>query len=342
MNNCRADRRSFVILLAFHHFLSFASSFSVYVDPTRYCGHQHGRRKLNLRAKHEKKPSIDEDSSSFSQKRRNTLLSIGSLSLILPQTASAVTLEDPLEAIAVGKGRWIPLKDDFSERPFVDSSSTAIFCTYATRFLIRYDRGVQQWWYDLQQTSSLLSPSQRQEVCQTQFGAFAKSLQNGFEAQDFSQLWDQFHQSYALNNAEAEQQLLILFALLPSELQPVQRMDAVYRKNRPALSLGVAASEKQILQQLSDNLQLLLPSDVVRVVRQHQTDGPVSFELYPPPLLELSMSNHQTLTAFGPISIKSALTRVKPIYGWETYAMFGLSGASGCALTHSLVGKKYL
>jgi hypothetical protein len=282
-----------------------------------------------------------DDSSWFSQTRRSTLLSISSLALVLPQTASATISKEPLEAIAVGKGRWVPLKADMSETPFVDTSSTAVFCTYATRFLIRYDRGVQQWWRDLQQTNSLLTPAQKQEACQTQFCAFAKSLQNGFECQEFSQLWDQFHQSYALHNAEAEQQLLILFALLPSELQPIQRMEAVYRKNRQALSSGVSLTEEQI-QQLSNDFQLLLPSDSVRVVLQQQIDGPVCFKLYPPSLLELSTSNHQTLTTFGPISTKSALTRVKPNYGWETYAMFGLSGASGCALTHSLVGKRIL
>eukprot|EP00536_Pseudo-nitzschia_multiseries_P001144 jgi/Psemu1/300567/fgenesh1_kg.14_\ len=43
-----------------------------------------------------------------------------------------------------------------------------------------------------------------------------------------------------------------------------------------------------------------------------------------------------TATTFGPLAL-NALRRELPRYTFDIYALFGISGATGCALTHSVV-----
>ena len=43
-----------------------------------------------------------------------------------------------------------------------------------------------------------------------------------------------------------------------------------------------------------------------------------------------------TATAFGPLAL-NGLRRELPRYTFDIYALFGISGATGCALTHSVV-----
>lgn len=328
-----------MLLFVLHHLLSIASSF--HMDS----GFRHNfyRRFLKMKLDaHDDTiissvPSSSTSPTSLSQSRRKALFSITSLALILP--VATLAQEEPLEGISFGEGRWVPMKENAISENISSRSSTAAFCTYATRFLIQYDAGIHQWWLDLEQKYSLLAPEQRHEQCQKQFSLLAKSVQNSLKQEDFSKLWDQLYHAYASDNAEAERQLLILFALLPAELQPIQQMQGVYN-DRQWLPIFSTLSEDQMRKDLQNNFRLILPTDSVRVIRQQQqqqSGGKTSFAIHPLTLLEESQSPHQTMTAFGPISTTSPLSRGNPTYGWETYALFGLSGASGCALTHALV-----
>lgn len=111
-------------------------------------------------------------------------------------SAGGANYEDTLEQLFLGDGKWAPLKGHRFE------TTTHIhpnFVTYATRILINYDPGVNQWWKRLQQRLSLLSDEKRNAKLSASFGALARSFElsvidflNQYPShqQAYEQLWD--------------------------------------------------------------------------------------------------------------------------------------------------------
>ena len=224
-----------------------------------------------------------------------------------------------------------------------------IFATYAARILINYDAGISTWWLQIQQSYSLLPDDQRRNKLGRDFGALATSVQRAMDAylkdqlrqsgtlQDaYTKLARMLVENYGSTKGRRSQQLAILFSLLPGNLQPVAVLKDLtkQRDKEPHNSPGPSASEINILLQ---DLGALLPSNYRATV--DPVDG--SYTISPDiALYEVGVDEEFGQTAiatpFGPIS-SSTLTREVPDYSWMTYALFGISGATGCALTHSIV-----
>jgi hypothetical protein len=158
--------------------------------------------------------------------------------------------EDSLETIALGQGVWEPLATKRSSSPDqpVSFEYPPSFCTYAARFLIHYDRGVQAWWTQLA-TQSVSSSSLDTTLLEAadvfeqpppfvsyhrlsaSFASFSKSLQLTFATVQPSALYDLFVQSYGVQ-PDATRHIALLFALLPPQHQPVPQLEQYYYSSR--------------------------------------------------------------------------------------------------------------
>ncbi|KAL3910765.1 MAG: hypothetical protein SGILL_007563, partial [Bacillariaceae sp.] len=105
---------------------------------------------------------------------------------------------------------------------------------------------------------------------------------------------------------------------------------------RSVSSFKAANDGNEKLSLLSVDLAALLPKQYTSVPRADGTvaiSPPVSF-------FEVGVGEEfgqaATATAFGPLAAVE-LTRDLPRYTFDIYALFGISGATGCCLTHSLV-----
>jgi hypothetical protein len=98
----------------------------------------------------------------------NRRAALSTIALVVTATAGSPAIsqsmlsskEDSLETIALGQGVWEPLA---TKRASPDDQPVSFeyppsFCTYAARFLIHYDHGVQAWWTQLA-TQSVSSSS---------------------------------------------------------------------------------------------------------------------------------------------------------------------------------------
>ena len=294
------------------------------------------------------------------------LATIGSL-ILLPSVAAAAAESskatpsiETLERIKLGDGKWIPASLESSSSlssVMKTKPPPANFCTYATRFLICYDAGVGAWWASQKRYYSLLSDEECRKKLGRAFGSLAKSIEQAIQqlpttatnnqVDMYSQLWDLFQAQYG-DQPDAPRHLLLLFSFLPDFLQPVSKMQHFAIQKQPQTKQTTSStktnsrdSSSSSITELKDLMEqdfsFLLPKQFASV-QQSQTSA---FRIEPPvKLFEVGIGEEfgQTATAtfFGPLAL-TPLTRDKPHYGWETYALFGFSGATGCALTHSLV-----
>jgi solute carrier family 25 (mitochondrial phosphate transporter), member 3 len=283
--------------------------------------------------------------------RRRALVSIASL-VMIPSAASASRSKDQgvplasLENISVGDGQWIPMV----EHTFLSNQQThympppPYFITYATRFLISYDAGINSWWMSRRQENSLLSDEERRRQMNRDFGSLAKSIelamleeqhQSNTQQAMYNSLWDLFKKNYG-SQSDAQRQLLLLFSLLPDTIQPVSKLqESLGNRQQTIRYKRQNPIDSNLMRQ---DLAMLLPEQYT-CVSINGPRGRSSYRIEPPPdaLLEHTVrDNFGQATAFGPLG-SAPLTRDIPRYGWETYALFGLAGATGCALTHSVV-----
>jgi hypothetical protein len=297
--------------------------------------------------------------------------------------------EDSLETIALGQGRWEPAgKGSLTDQP-VSFEYPPSFCTYAARFLIHYDRGVQAWWTALQQKQSVSSSLDGATLLEvsaaaadvfeqppsfvpphhlsTSFASLSKSLQLTFEAVRPSTLYDLFVQSYSVQ-PDATRHIALLFALLPAQVQPLAQLEQYYYSSRTTIVNtarsylaaaprsewadaaavavgGPSAFSNEDWSKMHQDFALLLPSQFALVPITTTTgSGGRSFAIDPPvesasPLVataDIVLARAALATPFGPLA-SVPLTREMPEYTLDTYAFFGLAGASGCCLTHALV-----
>mmetsp|Transcript_9803 Transcript_9803/g.20525 ORF Transcript_9803/g.20525 Transcript_9803/m.20525 type:complete len:698 (-) Transcript_9803:2031-4124(-) len=222
----------------------------------------------------------------------------------------------------------------------------ACFTTYLTRFLINYDEGVAAWWLQLQVSYSLLTEEQRQSRLGRDFGGLAVSIQEALQIyiqkaasyrQGYEQLFEQFSATYGgetPNGEEVRRQLCLLAATLPVDQQPRDEICKII----PAKTMPKISQQSDSLgSALTENLSTLLPRDYIAVISS--SDGTLSIQ---PPisLYQVGVGEEfgqaAVATTFGPLAL-NALKRELPRYSFNIYALFGISGATGCALTHSVV-----
>lgn len=258
--------------------------------------------------------------------RRNMLISMATAASLLPVAAQAATLED----IELGKASWTTLGPTGRSATPAEIIP-APFCTYLARFLINYDSAVQSWWKEQQNATALLSLEQQQRQLGQAFGKFSASLQQGLDdnlsASTYTTLLQRLVDTYP--DPEAARHIGILAALIPS---PRDQPQGDLRQRL----LKTQAERKVAPSVWTEDLGALLPSPYHVISTK---DGALSIT---PPLpiyqvgLDEEFGQTATATPFGPVS-SELLIRELPSYSPLIYTILGISGATGCALTHSLV-----
>ncbi|KAG7368781.1 protease III family protein [Nitzschia inconspicua] len=295
--------------------------------------------------------------STFELNRREILQSMGFASMLLPTAALALGPSIPtsiaLDDLRFGSSRWSRMKEDFSfSNPSkVPSTVPASFATYLTRFLINYDEGVSSWWESLQHAYSLLPDEQQRSRLGQDFGKMASSVQHSIQEfinekegyissrQAFEQVFERLDASYRSLEVgdEVNRQLLLLVSILPSGQQPKDYTKKQARSliDQPSRDPNEAISAESLFL-MKEDFTALLPSQYVPIVN---ADGslslPSSLKLFEVGIGE-EFGQAATATLFGPLA-SAELTRDLPNYSFDIYALFGISGATGCCLTHSLV-----
>jgi len=300
--------------------------------------------------------------------RRLALLSLAQTVLLPPLLAQAASSSTPpplslasssecLEHLALGTGRWSALdRAALSTGP--SGQVPASFCTYAARMLLTYDKAVKSWWDQLEQTYSLLPNDERRAYLGKSFGSLARSVEtcmdnllssstrspsstttitiNSSHADSYGNLLDLFMDRYG-SLEDASRQIAILFALLPPNDQPKSKLQQMC-SNKAAASNGNSVTFGASLTFLNEDYTALLPKGYDCTLVEQQG----SYFAVNPPIslfqIEIDEEFDQTAiaTVFGPLS-KNPLVRERPRFSLDTYALFGLAGATGCALTHTFV-----
>lgn len=345
----------------------------LYNSPHMFDDHDHVDRTNALDDKTEM-PMNQLSSSSNEFERRSFLMAATAAMAFLPvQSAKAyqdeITAKKSLEDLQFGRGSWrqaTATKDNAVEigdqnllastknENGIASTQTeamtkieACFTTYLTRFLINYDEGVAAWWQQLQVAYSLLPNDQRQSRLGRDFGSLAASIEEALQIyiekassnrQGYEQLFERFSASYAstaTNGDEIRRQLCLLAATLPVDQQPRDAIQNILSTKTPTRSSG-KADNSALAAVLSENLSSLLPSQYNAV---SNSNGVLSIQP-PVSLYQVGVGEEfgqaATATTFGPLAL-NALRRELPRYTFDIYALFGISGATGCALTHSVV-----
>ena len=285
--------------------------------------------------------SYYDDSCSRDGGRRLFLSALAPI-LCFPMIASARADDqsDALERIRLGIGRWKPLTDMEPDNGMLfQPSYSATFCAYAARFMIRYDINVRSWWTEWESSVNKLDPVKAQDVLDRAFGSFAKSLDTSFRGTTPTQLYDLFVYSYGdLSNDETLRQIALLFTLLPESQQPISRLESYC--NSRAASKRPTSSQWLVDSEVRSDVKQLLPGmfDVKKLPKEN---GKYSFVVEPfLPFDEIAIDNDAgpaaIVTVFGPV-LSHPLMRELPKYSFQTYLLLGVSGAMGCALTHSVV-----
>jgi len=304
--------------------------------------------------------SRSSSSSSFLNERREFLLAIAAMTMVLPlQSESAEAFEvgerisakkKSLEDLQFASGSWNQdQKNNITQSKAIDIVP-AYFITYLTRFLINYDEGVAAWWQQLQQSYSLLSNERRQMRLGRDFGSFSVSLQYALQSylqnsptsrQGYQQIFELFVKTYDTNNSsnnkkEVRRHLCLLAAILPVDQQPKD----IIQKIISSTSIPTNSKQQQqntLVDAMTENLSTLLSREYNCIISN--SDGSLaiqpSISLYQVGVGE-EFGQAATATTFGPLAL-NALKRELPRYTFDIYALFGISGATGCALTHSVV-----
>ena len=232
----------------------------------------------------------------------------------------------------------------------------AYFITYLTRFLINYDEGVASWWQQNQLSYSLLSTEKRQSRLGRDFGSLAVSLQQALQSylqkaptcrRGYEQIFERFATTYDNNNnnkEEVRRQLCLLAATLPVDQQPRDVIQKI--TSTSPISKSIPKLSKQQQQKQEDTMTVAMTEDLSTLLSKEyncvisNSDDKFlsiqpSISLYQVGIGE-EFGQAATATTFGPLA-SCALTRELPRFTFDIYALFGISGATGCALTHSFV-----
>ena len=304
-------------------------------------------------------PSNQEESCAQKSMGRREALISSLLLIAVPTAATAAVVEhnnerQPLETLRIGNAKWERQNDfEYSKMKVNGSLVPPTFATYATRLLINYDQGVSTWWSETKSSYSLLSASDARSKMGGNFGALARSLQIAVESfvtqdadisensvrQRFEQLFDLFIEKYGNQQGISDsyesrvRNICLLFTTLPATYQPLNKLKESLRnstvmKNTQNLNLSVAFTE---------DLTQLLPSKYNSFYDLELK----SFSIRPPvAFYEIGVDNefgqNAVATIFGPLA-SIPLKRQDPNISAGIYALFGLSGATSCALTHTAV-----
>lgn len=292
-------------------------------------------------------------------------MTVASVAALVPLAANAAAPIAPksLEDLALGDGLWKQLSSNPIDTNPQQSQVPAYFATYTARFLINYDQGIASWWRQQNAAFVLLPQDQKEAKLGKAFASLARSIQIALDnfllqqgtasrKESYTQLLQMFLTSYDKSNrTDVRRQIGLLFSLLPNQDQPnfsvmtqlaTPRQSSVSAPNRPVVEdfmveLGSYKPKDPVPRFVSRDLSALLPRGY-KVANVKDSDA---HTIYPSiTLYELGFNEEfgQTAVAtpFGALS-STPLIRENPNYTASIYGLFGISGATGCALTHSIV-----
>lgn len=275
--------------------------------------------------------------------------------------------KDTLQDVTIGKGVWTDQSESHLLQSSVLSSSLNIstnFITYMTRFLINYDATISGWWdNDVLLKYKLLgeNPNSKDEYNQqldNTFSSLAKSIElsvldylyfdstagpnqeldNLYVKNRFESLLTLFMNSYTKqaggDDKERMSQIMLLFTFLPAEYQPIQGL------NKVASEISLSKESKK-----DDGKQQLLEMDFHKNQTKMLPSNLYSSK-YDPSLHSYTINPSIPNDSYSSLPIKdelfgsiasAPLKRQRPKLSFNIYSLLGLCGATGCALTHSLV-----
>ncbi|CAJ1943204.1 unnamed protein product [Cylindrotheca closterium] len=254
------------------------------------------------------------------------------------------TREHSLEDIELGSGRWKAKKLSWEHdagRHVVSPS----FATYAARILLNFDPSVASWWRGLQLTYALLPLEEQRSMLSQRFGSFAASIQASMDSfiveemqvnNDTKTAWEKLFSRYIEKYGDSDaalRQICILFSILPMSEQPLEHIQQYKSSIKPDTNIDQAIN----LDSFFNDYSALLPGYYGCQISANAS----SYAIFPLiDLYEIGINEEfgqaVTATTFGPLS-SIALSRDLLDYSLDIYALFGVSGATGCALTHSVV-----
>jgi len=293
--------------------------------------------------------------------RRDAVFAGAAAAILLAPTASSAFLDPAdgsatkkkpsytLEDLNLGVGKWTEQKELNRNKGVDDNTMQRLtippaFATYATRFLIRYDDGAASWWEDRLFAVSLLPRDDVRNKLGNDFGRFARSVQMALEdyvgqqmeaddtniQEKFSELANIFINSYGRND-DILRQIGILFTMLPHKYQPIEVLKKLSSIPPPS---NINVGEQTETKYFTDQLTKLLPSDY-----RCSLDTVTNFFTITPAVeftVDDELGENAIATMFGPLA-STPLKRQRPNLSIGIYSLFGISGAAGCALTHTLV-----
>ena len=168
----------------------------------------------------------------------------------------------------------------------------------------------------------------------------------------YSQIANTFALRYTSNNVSGEEgreisrQLALMFSMLPPQYQPLSVMEQLVqvssagRKDSPVVLPRDMNKKPKVLgvpDSVTAEYDALLPSiyDAIPFVTSSAPDATVAYTISPPiSLFAVRGVKSAVATTFGPLA-SVPLSRDKTA-DLKTYFLYGVSGGSGCALTHSV------
>ena len=260
-----------------------------------------------------------EDGNNWNRREMLKYSSLWMLSTALTLPANAKETNNDLTGV----------KDATWSTPFTltNTNGSAIpsdFVSYLTRIMIRYDATLSSWY------SSTDDPEEA-------FAKLSKSIQLSLlplfsTTSTVSNNMETLTRQLQSNYPQAKRHLQLLMSMLPSHQQP-SNYDSSFLQKQPTQPDDAQEEEEK-------NASLLPKSYSVKKVPSH--NGSFYLEMTPS-LSTISASSFSydrddwQMTKFGPISKTTPLTRPLEHYSLAIYSLFAISGATGCAMTHSLV-----
>lgn len=265
-----------------------------------------------------------------------------------------------LEGIKLGSTEWVPISN--LRRPPAAVIPLS-FSTYASRILINYDESVQAWWLKNQDRVRLLSDKEQEHYMEVLFGSLAFSVETACarfvldhggsnpidETQSISQAFEDLaHIFLERYNGKADllRQVSILFSQLAVQYQPQELLselqEAINKSTRTSTNSSATSVNDFPRFSTIDDIEhssfsnLLSPSFSFNNKSEKNSGASVS-AVSSGRQNSKTDDNTNSRAIFEPSSALTPLTRQRPNFGIDIYALLALSGGLACTLTHSAV-----
>lgn len=275
------------------------------------------------------------------------LLAAAALPAALPAVGDPVP--PPAEDESVQTLRWSDALIDQAVFEAVDNTYNVAFVTYLARFLLNFDASSRAWWRSqgLPSMPGTRVDDDTRDMRMRTFSQFAASVQYGLRTfsgpAGVDQLFDSLIRTHGAY-PERRRHLALAFALLEAS-QPREKIAGLLRAGdgTPVVPpYGTAPFSPALPDYLALDPLFLLPPTQVPVwdvnVRRYVVRGLDEVRFYGSYAqggYEGVGPDGQELSVFGPRAA-FAVQRERALTA-QDYALFALSGAAGCCVTHTAV-----